>query len=80
MRQVAGVDDLFNEKLRIVVEYMQFREFPSDLKRKVSRLDAPLGATALRLLWDRWGATSREGGEGERWTGWKRRESGGGGQ
>ncbi len=34
-RQVVGVDDLFNEKLRIVVEYMQFREFPADLKRKV---------------------------------------------
>jgi hypothetical protein len=35
MRQVTGVDDLFNERLRLVVEYMQFRELSADLKRKV---------------------------------------------
>ncbi len=34
-RQVAGVDDLFNEKMRVVVEYMQYRELSSDIKRKV---------------------------------------------
>ncbi len=34
-RQVAGADDLFNQKLRLVVEYMQFRELSSDVKRKV---------------------------------------------
>ncbi len=34
-RQVAGVDDLFNEKLRLVVEYSQFRELSADVKRKV---------------------------------------------
>ena len=33
--QVAGVDDLFNEKMRMVVEYMQYRELSSDIKRKV---------------------------------------------
>jgi hypothetical protein len=32
---VAGVDDLFNEKMRMVVEYMQYRELSSDIKRKV---------------------------------------------
>jgi hypothetical protein len=40
-RQVAGVDDLFNEKLRIVIEYMHFRELPADLKRKVPASGAP---------------------------------------
>ncbi len=29
------MDDLFNEKMRMVVEYMQYREFSSDIKRKV---------------------------------------------
>ncbi len=32
---MAGVDDLFNEKMRVVVEYMQYRELSSDIKRKV---------------------------------------------
>jgi hypothetical protein len=31
------VDALFNMKLRKVVEYMQFREFSSELKRKVPK-------------------------------------------
>ncbi len=29
------MDDLFNEKMRLVVEYMQYRELSSDIKRKV---------------------------------------------
>jgi hypothetical protein len=33
--QVAGVDARFEEKMRGVVEYMQFRELPDYLKRKV---------------------------------------------
>ncbi len=36
--QVAGVDVRFEEKMRGVVEYMQFRELTADLKRKVSKL------------------------------------------
>ena len=32
---MAGVDDLFNEKMRVVVEYMQYRELSADIKRKV---------------------------------------------
>jgi hypothetical protein len=35
--QVAGVDVRFDEKMRGVVEYMQYREFSDDLKRKVCR-------------------------------------------
>ncbi len=37
-RQVAGVDDLFNEKMRVVVEYMQYRGLSSDIKRKVGEV------------------------------------------
>ncbi len=29
------MDDLFNEKMRMVVEYMQYRGLSSDIKRKV---------------------------------------------
>ena len=33
--QVAGVDLRFEEKMRGIVEYMQFRELSAELKRKV---------------------------------------------
>ena len=33
--QVAGVDDRFESKQRAVIEYLQFREVPSEIKRKV---------------------------------------------
>ncbi len=33
--QVAGVDDRFESKQRAVIEYLQYREVPSDIKRKV---------------------------------------------
>ncbi len=33
---MQGVDFRFQEKMRGVVEYMQYREMPSDIKRKVS--------------------------------------------
>jgi hypothetical protein len=39
--QVAGVDVRFEEKMRGVVEYMQYREFSEDLKRKVCHGFAP---------------------------------------
>jgi hypothetical protein len=32
---VEGVDFRFQEKMRGVVEYMQYRELPSEIKRKV---------------------------------------------
>ncbi len=32
---MEGVDFHFQEKMRVIVEYMQFREMPSDVKRKV---------------------------------------------
>ena len=35
--QVAGADDRFEHKQRAVVEYLQFREAPAELKRKVPR-------------------------------------------
>jgi hypothetical protein len=34
--QVEGADFRFQERMRGVVEYMQFREMPSDIKRKAS--------------------------------------------
>ena len=42
--QVQGVDFRFQEKMRGVVEYMQYREMPSDIKRKV-REPPPLAQT-----------------------------------
>jgi hypothetical protein len=33
--QVEGADFRFQERMRGVVEYMQYREMPADLKRKV---------------------------------------------
>jgi hypothetical protein len=33
--QVEGADFRFQERMRGVVEYMQFREMPADIKRKV---------------------------------------------
>ncbi len=33
---MEGVDFRFQEKMRGVVEYMQYREMPADIKRKVS--------------------------------------------
>ena len=42
--QVEGVDFRFQEKMRGVVEYMQYREMPSDIKRKVSE-PPPLAQT-----------------------------------
>jgi hypothetical protein len=42
--QVQGVDFRFQEKMRGVVEYMQYREMPSELKRKV-REPPPLAQT-----------------------------------
>ena len=35
--QVEGVDFHFREKMRGVVEYMQYREMPAEIKRKVGR-------------------------------------------
>jgi hypothetical protein len=35
--QVTSIDDRFQEKLRSVVEYLQFRDVPAELKRKVKR-------------------------------------------
>ncbi len=40
--QIEGVDFRFQQKMRGVVEYMQYREMPSDIKRKVRRA-APAG-------------------------------------
>jgi hypothetical protein len=42
--QVEGADFRFQERMRGVVEYMQYREMPADLKRKVR---AGLAKTAL---------------------------------
>jgi hypothetical protein len=36
--QVGGVDFRFQEKMRGVGEYMQYREMPAGIKRKVSAL------------------------------------------
>ncbi len=35
--QVTSVDDRFQDKLRIIGEYLQYREVPADLKRRVKR-------------------------------------------
>jgi hypothetical protein len=34
--QVEGADFRFQERMRGVVEYMQFREMPAEIKRKAS--------------------------------------------
>ncbi len=49
--QVQGVDYRFQEKMRGVVEYMQYREMPADIKRKVPTLQCNVTRAGARSLY-----------------------------
>ncbi len=48
--QVAGVDVRFESKQRAVIEYLQYREVPSEIKRKVWFIPAFLHTIVVTMF------------------------------
>ncbi len=50
---MAGVDDRFECKQRAVIEYLQYREAPSEIKRKVCLLSVSVYRSIVRRVLSR---------------------------